>query len=232
MAIATWKDLCIDADDPSVLGRFWGEVLGLRPEVLDNGNVALGGDRPQDTIWINAVPEPKTVKHRVHLDLNVASLAPLVAAGARILAPAEETGHRWTVMADPEGGEFCAFVRNDAPANPPAERFELVVDCADSDASRRLATWWAEALGGRCVDDGRGFWWVADVAGLPFETIDMIPVPEAKQVKNRIHWDVTCDDIVGLVDRGAAVLAEPSPSTPWHVLTDPQGNEFCAFPST
>ena len=59
---------------------------------------------------MNVVPETKTVKHRVHLDLNVASTEELVALGATMLEPAAEFGRRWSVMLDPEGGEFCAFV--------------------------------------------------------------------------------------------------------------------------
>ena len=46
-------------------------------------------------------------------------------------------------------------------------------------------------------------------------------------MKNRIHWDITSDDLDGLVDRGATVIAE---QPDWHVLADPDGNEFCVFP--
>jgi Glyoxalase-like domain len=73
---------------------------------------------------------------------------------------------------------------------------------------------------------------VAGIPGTPFATIDFGPVPEPKSVKNRIHWDVTCDDVPGLVARGATLLAEPTPATDWHVLADPDGNEFCAFASS
>ena len=51
------------------------------------------------------------MKNRVHLDIECASVDDLVALGARVLAPAAETGFAWTVMADPEDNEFCAFVR-------------------------------------------------------------------------------------------------------------------------
>ncbi len=110
MAIARWKDFCIDAADAHAVARFWGEVLGLTIELHADGDAALRGERPEETIWINAVPE-------------------------------------------------------------------------------------------------------------------------AKVVKNRVHWDITCDDVPGLIERGATVLTEPTESTPWHVLADPEGNEFCAFPS-
>lgn len=229
MALARWKDLCIDATDAHRLADFWGAVLGLTVEHQDGGDAVLRGDRPEQTIWVNTVPEPKVAKQRVHLDLTVASIDPLVDLGASVLLPASESGFPWSVMADPEGGEFCAFVREDAADDPPGRLFELVVDCVDSPTSQALAGWWADVLGGRSVEDGRGFWWVADVPGLPFETIDMIPVPEGKVVKNRIHWDVLSDDLPELLDRGATVLATPTEQTPWHVCADPEGNEFCVF---
>lgn len=232
MALARWKDLCIDAADPSALRRFWGRLLGLEVEQVDaEGDVLLRGGPQQPSIWVNGVPEAKTAKHRVHLDLNAASLDRVVDVGARVLVPAGDSGGPWTVMADPEGGEFCVFVRDGQPADPPARLFEIIVDTADSDTSEALATWWADVLGGHPADDGRGFWWVADIPEVPFETLDMIPVPEPKQTKNRVHWDVVCDDVDGLVNRGATVLAEPSKGTPWHVMADPQGNEFCVFKS-
>lgn len=232
MPLATFKDLCIDAADATTLARFWGGLLGLAVELQADGDAVLRGAAPTETIWVNRVPEPKVVKHRVHLDVRARSLEPIVGLGATILHPAEESGHAWTVCADPEGGEFCVFVRPDAPADRPARVTELVVDTADSASSQALAGWWADVLGGRLTDDGRGFWWVEDVAGLPFETFDVVPVPEPKTVKNRIHWDVTSADLPALVDRGAAVLAEPTERTPWTVCADPQGNEFCVFAPT
>jgi predicted enzyme related to lactoylglutathione lyase len=229
MALARWKDLCMDAGDAGRLAEFWGAVLGLSVEHQEGGDAVLRGERPEQTIWVNVVPEPKVVKHRVHLDLSAASIDPIVDLGATVQLPASESGFSWTVMADPEGGEFCVFLRDGFPVDPPARLYELVVNCADSETSHALADWWADVLGGRSVDDGRGFWWVADVPGLPFETIDMIPVPEGKVAKNRVHWDVTSDDLDGILERGATVLARPTDATPWHVCADPEGNEFCVF---
>ena len=229
VAVARWKDLCIDATDANGLAAFWGAVLGLTVELDDDGDAVLRGDGPTRTIWVNQVPEPKTAKHRVHLDLEAVSLDPIVELGATVVLPAEDSGFPWTVMTDPEGGELCVFRRDQIATDAPAQLYELCVDTTDSDASRRIAGWWADVLGGRLIDDGRGFWWVADVAGLPFETIDFVPVPEPKSVKNRIHWDIESDDVAELVARGAEVLATPTEETAWHVCVDPDGNEFCVF---
>ncbi len=57
------------------------------------------------------VPEPKTVKNRIHWDVTVAAVDDLVKAGATVLRPQDDE-IRWTVLADPEGNEFCAFVKD------------------------------------------------------------------------------------------------------------------------
>jgi hypothetical protein len=231
MAIARWKDLCIDATDAHRMAQFWGAVLGLEVDLHDDGDAALRGTAPEQTIWVNAVPEPRIVKQRVHLDLDVASVEPLLELGASMVQSARESGLRWSVLADPEGGELCAFVRKGMAAEPPGRIYEIIVDTVDVGAAHDLAVWWSEVWGGTAVDDERGFSWIEGVPGAPFATMDFGPVPEPKIVKNRIHWDITCDDVEALVARGARVLAAPTEATAWHVLADPAGNEFCAFPS-
>jgi hypothetical protein len=223
MAIARWKDLCIDAMDAHLVARFWGELLGLEIELHDDGDAALRGATPEQTIWVNAVPEPRTVKQRVHLDVETASLDSILALGATVTVPSSRSGFSWDVLADPEGGELCAFVRGDGPTR----LYEMGVDTADAGSASRMAHWWADVLGGTVVDDERGFSWVEAVPGLPFESIDFAPVPEPKTVKNRIHWDITSDDLEGIVARGATVIGQ---QPDWHVLADPDGNEFCVFP--
>src|SRR5690242_9149539 len=67
MAMARFKDLCLDAGDPAALGAFWAAVLHRTWQAQDNGDGLLTGPTPQHTIWVNQVPEPKAVKYRVHL---------------------------------------------------------------------------------------------------------------------------------------------------------------------
>ncbi len=64
----------------------------------------LRGPTPAHTVWLAEVPEPKTVKNRMHLDV-VGDAAQIVARGATVVAEQP----RWTVLADPEGNEFCVF---------------------------------------------------------------------------------------------------------------------------
>ncbi len=64
---------------------------------------------------------------------------------------------------------------------------------------------------------------------LPFDYLCFVAVPEPKVAKNRIHWDVVAPDVSALVAAGARILREPDDDVFWHVLADPEGNEFCAF---
>jgi hypothetical protein len=221
MAIAQFKDLCIDAGDPARLGAFWAAVLGRDFKPREDGQGPMTGLTPQHTIWVCQVPEAKSVKHRVHLDIYARDLSELEALGATVVEPLHGA-RTWTVMADPEGGEFCAFLRADVPA----ERLHgLVVDSADPAA---LAEWWAGVYG-VAVTDNDGWFTLEGVPGMPISTMDFVPVPEPKTVKNRIHWDVMVPGVAPLVEAGATLLREPDEGIRWHVLADPEGNEFCAF---
>src|SRR3954454_1940060 len=221
MAIATYKDLCIDANDSRTLGKFWADVLDLKLQTQASGDAYLSGPTSSHRIWVNTVPQPKTVKHRMHLDVNAASVAEIERLGATVL---DAESFRWTVMADPEGGEFCVFVREGEITR---RLYEIGVD-TDGDP-HAIAAWWADVLGARLVDDESGYSWIGDIPGAPFETIDFAPVPEPKTVKNRIHFDVLTDDVEALVAAGATVLRTPDEDIEWTVLADPDGNEFCAF---
>jgi hypothetical protein len=217
---ARFKSLCIDAVDIEAAAEFWSVALGLeinRPE----GEIELVGPTATHSIWVNQVPEPKTVKNRVHLDVRTGSLAELAELGAAEVAPVRG----WTVMTDPDGQEFCAFVRK----RPPEYRlFDLVVDAEDP---RTIATWWAELLGGHSPIYERGYCDVAGIADLPWRKFTFLRVPEPKTVKNRVHWDVVADPDE-LVARGATLLRARGGDLGWHVLADPEGNEFCVWEPT
>lgn len=216
--IASWKDLSIDASDNVRLGRFWADTLGLELHHREDGLVMLTGPTPQSTVWLDQVPEPVTVKHRVHLDVHAGSVDEVLARGATVL----DDRFDWTVVRDPEGGELCVFVRDEVPEQ---RLYEIVVDAHDT---RAQAAWWGDVLGGRLEEDGDGES-VEGIPGAPFEYLVFEPVPEAKVVKNRIHWDVDVADVRLLVERGATIVREPDDEIRWTVLADPEGNEFCAF---
>jgi hypothetical protein len=220
--VIAFKDLCIDAVDARAVAPFWASAIGLAVEYQDNGDAVLRGTEPGRTVWINTVPETKTVKNRVHLDLHTDSVDTLAALGATVL-PEQNDEDRWTVMADPEGNELCAFV-HDPDKVPAYKGYALVVDSADPDM---IGGWWADRfeveLGQK---EGSAWRWLDHVPGFPMELWLFIPVPEAKTVKNRMHWDLY-GDVADFEGHGATPLwTMPH----WTVLADPEGNEFCVFP--
>jgi hypothetical protein len=222
MPAAAYKDLCIDASDAHALAAFWAVMLDLEPRLHEDGMATLSA-AGRVLVWVNAVSEATTVKNRLHLDVRAESLDPALAAGASVLAEQP----RWTVMKDPDGQEFCIFVREP----PVRDRFyELVWDVTgNADAAHRLAQWWGQALGADVMRE-KGWSSVEKISGTPFEAIVFQPVPEDKTTKNRVHIDVFTEDLRALVALGAVVLREKGAGgTDWTVLADPAGNEFCAF---
>jgi hypothetical protein len=104
----------LDCLQPERLAEFWAEALGYRRAPSSDPYLVLVPDgQPGPDLVLQRVPEPKTGKNRMHLDLRVLELQPelarLTALGAEavIPKPVEEDGFRWVVLADPEGNEFC-----------------------------------------------------------------------------------------------------------------------------
>jgi len=230
-SVARFKELCLDTTSASpVLGTFWAAATGCefqpgeRPG--DPGNV-VGAEEGMG-IALCPVPEPKTVKDRVHLDLHTDAVETIVALGATVL-PEQHDEDRWTVLADPDGNELCAFVRDPSTLKP-YRAYELVVDCRDRD---EIGRWWADVFGVDLhAEAGKDWTWLEGVPGFPMEAWVFGEVPEPKTVKNRMHWDVY-GDVADLEARGATRLWEvPGRTRPvaWTVLADPEGNEFCVFP--
>jgi hypothetical protein len=98
MTLARYQGLCIDVADARVSGEYWATMLGWPLELHDGaGQLRDEGGRVQ--VWLNVVPEPKSVKNRVHLDVNAESVRRALDAGATF---AYETP-RWTTLLDPDG---------------------------------------------------------------------------------------------------------------------------------
>jgi predicted enzyme related to lactoylglutathione lyase len=108
--------ITFDCTNALTLAEFWSAALG-RPVDRDGDMAAseyfarLPGDGVEATIMFIQVPEAKTVKNRVHLDLDssdrAAEVERLVALGATVVHDKDEWGTRWTTLEDPEGNEFC-----------------------------------------------------------------------------------------------------------------------------
>lgn len=106
-------NITFDAADPRRLASFWSAATGYTPLEERDDFVALQAPdkRGVRRLLFFAVPEPKVAKNRVHLDLAArdpdAEIDRLVKLGATRVEQREGNGTSWTVMADPEGNEFC-----------------------------------------------------------------------------------------------------------------------------
>jgi len=142
--VAPSVQVTFDCADPERMAQFWVAVLGYRlPEPPDGFGTweewAVANRIPEDQwnaasaiedpegvgprIYFQRVPEPKVVKNRVHLDVNVGGgrttpleqrkanvgreVERLLALGATQVGPVQERDEYWVVMRDPEGNEFC-----------------------------------------------------------------------------------------------------------------------------
>ena len=141
--MATKLQVVIDCADPARLAAFWGAATGYQlqdpppghdswesflraqgipEEEWNSASAVVDPDGIGPRLYFQRVPEPKTVKNRVHLDLNQsppgtppeerrrrtdAEVERLKGLGATELYRKEEHGDYWVTMADPEGNEFC-----------------------------------------------------------------------------------------------------------------------------
>jgi hypothetical protein len=120
MASYVWYTT-IDSHDAYAQSTWWSAVLNYAedpddPNAPDHDECAIRSpDGSHKILFIN-VPEPKTVKNRVHFDIRPADgardgeVARLVGLGATQLADHRKPdGSGWVVLADPEGNEFCVL---------------------------------------------------------------------------------------------------------------------------
>lgn len=138
--MATTFQVAFDAADPHALCDFWAAALRYEVEPTDEAfirsMIEQGHATDADTalvkgqlrwrtgtacsdpagvgprLYFQLVPEPKSAKNRVHLDLRSgdersAEIARLESLGARRLYDGQQGPQAWTTMADPEGNEFC-----------------------------------------------------------------------------------------------------------------------------
>jgi len=250
----------IKALDPSAVGRFWAEALGWRAYEFDvtayvgpAGAPAVApadgpaGGPADEPVWpdpvvlgIDVIPvaEPKTAaKNRLHLDLATTSAAHQAELVARLRAlgatPADvgQGDVPWTVLADPEGNEFCVLEPRDVyrDTGPIAA---VVVDCADP---RAMARFWGEAVDWTLheVDDDHATFRSSKGVG-PY--LEFLRTPGGKTAPDRVHLDLLPypgDDKAAEAARlrtlGAADLDVGQGDVPWTCLTDPDGHEFCVL---
>ncbi|WFE42203.1 VOC family protein [Micromonospora sp. WMMD998] len=227
------------ARDDAALGGFWAKALGWGVSSEEPGVTNL---EPEGFVYPDPVAvcidlvvssEPKTVKNRVHVDLattSAAHQAELVARLTELGATPVDIGQGhvpWTVLADPEGNEFCVLDSLYENTGPIAA---VMVDCADP---RVMAAFWGEAMDWTVhkVTDHQAVLRSAQGVG-PY--LQFLRSSDVKTGWNRVHLDVRPypgDDMAAEAARletlGATAVDLGRPDIPWKVMTDPEGNEFC-----
>jgi len=235
--------LVIDAAEPGRLARFWAAALRWEVDAEESGEVdvwphgfSYPGPAALPLVFV-PVPEAKTGKNRVHLDLATESAAHQAAEVERLLAlgaaPADisQRDVPWTVLADPEGNEFCVLdprpvYRDTGPVAA------VVADCADPVG---VAGFWALATGwvpASSVADGVSLRSPQGVG--PY--LELLPSADARTGKNRIHLDVApyqgedhAAAVRALIEAGAVPADIGQGEVSWTVLADPEGSEFCVL---
>ena len=111
--------IVIDAVEPRVVADFWCNVLGWQVVEEDDGVISIApADGSWPTIDVAPVPENKTVKNRLHLDLRADGMPTgdeldrLLDLGARRADVGQGADATWVVLSDPEGNEFCLLSRS------------------------------------------------------------------------------------------------------------------------
>ncbi|MGB9358455.1 MAG: VOC family protein [Acidimicrobiia bacterium] len=123
-----WQSIVVDTVDPGSLGRWWAHLLGWRitaegtDELVLEPPVGSPGDGTSPDLLFGRVPETKTIKNRLHLDLRPddqeREVARAEALGASRIDVGQTDDVTWVVLADPEGNEFC-ILQALAPENTP-----------------------------------------------------------------------------------------------------------------
>jgi predicted enzyme related to lactoylglutathione lyase len=113
-ALLRVTEVVIDCADHGQVVAFWAAALGYERREVNEQYVALLPPAPEPgrpALLFQRVPEPKSAKNRVHLDFRAPVMADevarLVGLGASVIAERSLGDFAWTVLADPEGNEFC-----------------------------------------------------------------------------------------------------------------------------
>ncbi|WP_026129017.1 VOC family protein [Nocardiopsis prasina] len=235
--------IAMNAQDDAAVGGFWARALGWETSSEGPGvtNLEPEGFAYPDPIALCVdvlrVPEPKTVRNRVRVDLATTSEAHLTELVARLEglgATPDDRGREGApgaALCDPEGNEFRvleprALYRDTGPLAA------VVLDCADP---RAMARFWGEATDWTVheVTDEHALLRSSERVGPYLEFVRSV---EVKTVKNRVHLDLgpyPGDDQAAEAERlralGATDVDLGQGDVPWTVLADPEGNEFCVL---
>jgi predicted enzyme related to lactoylglutathione lyase len=252
--------LVFDAADPDALMQFWGQALGYRNALIGVSQEEIvefrttnpqfdGRGRIDDDdlrrmpVYIQRVPEPKTGRNRVRLEVATPDVHGTASRLEQLGAAQAAEGE----LVDVEGNEFALVV-----GDGEVRLASVVIDAIDPE---RLLAFWAEATGyrrdgarSRCDPEPLGLRWTGDhferdgrglrhisgaggaVGPAPFDLtpgLRFVATTDPKRTKNRLHVDLCSDEPEADRDRLVRLGAEVVQWDTDHVLNDPEGNEFC-----
>jgi predicted enzyme related to lactoylglutathione lyase len=230
--------LCLDANDPAGLARFWAGVLGW--EITDDSDdviTLLPSDDTGFQLDFAATQEQKTGLNQMHIHLTSTSLedqqetvARVIELGGRHLDVGQRPEEGHVVLADPDGNELCVI----EPGN------NYLADCGffaevACEGSREVGYFWSEALGWPLVWDQDQETAIRSPHGGPKISWGGPPV-RPKTGKNRMHFDIAPPadgdqqaEVDRLVSLGATCVDIGQGDVSWVVMADPDGNEFCVL---
>ena len=230
--------ICLDANDPSGLARFWAGVL--RWEIAGGageGAALLPGDDTGFGMRFMPAQELKVGQNQMHFHLTSTSLDDQQQTVARALelggrhidfGQRPEEGH--VVLADPEGNEFCII----EPGN------KFLADCGffgevACDGSQEVGYFWSRALGWPLVWDQDQETSIRSPHGGPKISWGGPPLMP-KAGKNRLHFDLAPPaggnkqaEVDRLISLGATRIDIGQGEVSWVVMADPDGHEFCVL---
>ncbi|QLY32997.1 VOC family protein [Nocardia huaxiensis] len=237
-----------DSVEPRTVAGFWAELLGWEVTVDRPGQVDVAAPDPDGLdVALTFLPARHAAagsagtggaaKNRMHLDLSSRSLDHqrvqvdrALSLGARRL-DIGQNGVPWTVLADPEGNEFCVLEPREHYVDTGAVA-AIVVDTQDP---LRLARFWSAASGWPVTHDSARYAGIRSATGQgPW--LEFLRTPEAMGERSRLHLDLIAfpsddpaEEAARLQAAGASPinLAPPPAHAPVVVLADPETNEFC-----
>jgi len=231
------------AGDDSALGQFWADALGWG---VSSEGPGITNVEPFEFTWpdptavcvdVVSVPDPESVKYRIHLDLATTSAdhqRELVQRLKELGASPADIGQGevpWVVMADPEGNLFCVLEPRPIyqDTGPIAT---VVVNCEDP---RAMADFWSRAMDWTLheVTDEHARLRSSKGVG-PY--LELLRTPDPDTLQNRIHLDLMpypgddqAAEVARLHSLGAHDADLGQGDVSWKCLTDPEGNDFCVL---
>lgn len=234
------ENICLDALDPHLVGRFWEALLGGTTGFHDADSFETrlpvpGG--PVIDLCVQRVPDPPADPLRLHLDVSGGArqaevVEQALALGARHL----DIGQRdvpWVVLADPEGNPFCVM-EDRVDYRDSGVIAALPLDSADHERDAafwgELTGWTVQTFASHSVlrhSSGRG------------PLLELCPQAAAKTAhKNRVHLDIRLEQdddpdavLARVLGLGGRRVSHTWGELPWQVVTDPSGNELCLLPA-